>query len=189
MIGGTLEYLMNSLPHLSFQDTSEVRDRVLGLLQKYKGDTVEELSPVEVLEKEAQKFLPASRFDAFREIDLKNIHRAAFQKDKSKVVSAFAKFDLNLKKDIRAWQISQNDKEKKVVKNKLEKMIGEGNPLEKEIQIMKYQWDKLEDLSTDHFADFEALITYKLKLLILLRWWSFNQEKGLERFIQMTTNN
>ena len=189
MIGGTLEYLMSSLPNLSFQNTDEAKQRVLGLLQKYAGNAATELRPVEILDSEAEKFLPASAFYVFQKINLKSIHQEEFHKNKSKVLSAFSKFTFELKNEIRAWRKPQHENEKKLAKNNIEKIIGEGTPLEKEIQIMKYQWNKLEDLSAGHFADIEALFAYKIKLIILLRWWSFNMEKGFEKFTRMTTNN
>ena len=94
-----------------------------------------------------------------------------------------------LKKDLQAWRRPPREGEKKKSNSELEQIIGEGTPLEKEIRIMQYQWDKLEDFSAGHYANFEALVTYKIKLMILLRWWSFQVEKGLENFNRMTTNN
>lgn len=189
MMADTLEYLMSSLPNLTFQNTDKVKHRVLSLLQKYAGNTAGELSPVEILDGEAQKFLPALKFSVFQKINLKNIHEAEFRENKSKVLFAFSTFTLGLKKEIKEWRTLQNESEKKAVKHKFENIIGEGTPLEKEIRIMRYQWEKLEELSAGHFADFEALVTYKIKLMILLRWWSFNMEKGMENFSRMTTNN
>jgi hypothetical protein len=189
MIGGTLEYLMSSLPDLSFQNSDEVRQRVTGLLKKYAGPGGEELSPAEILDGEAQKFLPASVFYIFQKIDLKNIHEAEFQKNNSKVLAAYSTFIFQLKKEIKTWRTSQNESDKKAAKNKLENIIGDGTPLEKEIQLMKYQWHKLEEFSAGHFADREALFAYKIKLLILLRWWSFDAEKGFKKFTKMTAKN
>lgn len=190
MIGGTFEYLMSSLPNLSFQNTEEAKQRVLRVLQKYAGNASEGLSPADILDEEAQKFLPASAFSIFQKMNLKNIHEEAFQKNKSQVLSAFSKFTFELKKEIKARRTSQDGNDKKSTKNnRIEEIIGDGTPLEKEIRIMQYQWDTLEALSVGHFADMEAVFTYKIKLMILLRWWSFNEEKGFKNFIRMTTNN
>lgn len=187
MIGGTFEYLMSSLPDLSFQNTEEAKSKVLGLLEKYAGSTAEQLSAAEILDIEAEKFLPASMFDIFQKISLKNIHEPAFQKSKIRVLSAFSKLSFELKKAIKARRTSRNESEKTTTKDDLENIIGDGTPLEKEIQIMKYQWDRLEDFSAGHFSDMEALFAYKIKLLILMRWWSFNKQKGLAKFTQLTT--
>ena len=68
-------------------------------------------------------------------------------------------------------------------------IIGQGNPLDREIRLLKYQWSELETLSVGHFADSEALFTYKLKLLLLVRLWSFDQQRGYDTFIQFTSTN
>lgn len=189
MIGGTLEYLVSSLPNLSFQNTDEAKNRVFGLLQKYSGLPANTISPIEILDSEAQKFLSASAFYIFQKTSLENIHALEFQQSKSMVLSTFSKFTFDLKKEIRQLRISQKEKEQKSSNSGLEKLIGHGTPLDKEIQIMKYQWDKLEELSVGYFADLDALIIYKIKLMILLRWWSFKFEKGFETFTQTTTNS
>ena len=189
MIGGTFEYLMSSLPNLSFQNTEELKGRVISLLQKYAGVGANEKSMVEILDSEAEKFLPASTFCIFQKINLRNIHEKEFQQSKSTVLSTFSKFTFELKNEIKQMRISQKESDEKSSKSSLEKLIGQGTPLEKEVQIMKYQWEKLEDLSVGHFADLEELIAYKIKLMILTRWWSFQTEKGFENFTRMTTNN
>jgi flagellar motor switch/type III secretory pathway protein FliN len=177
------------LPNLSFQNSEEAKSKVFGLLQKYAGITADEVSPVEILDSEAKKFLSASTFDFFQKINLRNIHDLEFQQSRSKVLSSFSKFTFDLKKEIKKLRIAQKEKEEKSSRNSLEQLMSQGTPLEKEIQIMKYQWEKLEELSIGHYADLEALITYKVKLMILLRWWSFHAEKGFENFTRMTTNN
>ncbi len=187
MIGGTYEYLMSSLPDLQFQNTNEVKQEVTGLLQKYAGSVADQYDPVKILDIEAQKFLPVSRYRIFKKMNLKNIHNEDFQHIKSKVVSNFSRFSFELKTQLKAWRTAQNSDERKSVKNHLDHILSAGTPLEKEIQIMKYQWHKLEDLSAGHFSDVEALFTYKLKLLILLRWWSFDAQTGFEKFTRITT--
>ena len=189
MIGGTYEYLMSSLPNLSFQNTEETKREVIGLLQKYAGIDSENISPEEILNSEAQKFLPATTFTLFKKFNLENIHELEFQQSKIKVLSAFSKFSYILKNDIKEMRLSQQGEEKKSIKSDIAKLLGDGTPLEKEIFIMKHQWEKIEELAVGHFADMEALFSYKIKLMILIRWWSFNAEKGFENFSQMTKNN
>lgn len=188
MIGGTFEYLMSSLPNLSFENTIEAKGRVFNLLNKYAGVGGQKQSLVEILDNEVQKFLQESTFSVFQKIDLRNIHESEFQQSKSKVLSIFSRYMYDLKTEIKLLRISRIENDEKS-SSPIEKHIGQGTPLEKEIQIMKYQWEKIEDLSVGHFADMEALVAYKVKLLILTRWWSFNVESGYENFTQMTTKN
>jgi hypothetical protein len=189
MIDGTLEYLMSSLPNLTFQNTEEARGRILGLLQKYAGIADEEISPAEVLDIEAHKFLPPPAFQLFQKINLNSIHGLDFRQCKITVLSAFSIFTFDLKNEIKQLQTREKGSEKKTTQSILEKLIAQGTPLEKEVRIIRYQWDKLEDLSFGHFADLEALVIYKIKLLLLLRWWSFNVDKGIRIFTRMTTIN
>ena len=188
MIGGTYEYLMSSLPNLSFQNTDEAKRHVIEVLNAYSDDPTAALTPLGLWDREAQKFLPADAFNVFKKIYLANLHELEFQKSKSKVLSAFSEFNFELKKEIIKWKTSQTAKAHKAPMSNIENLVGHGTPLEKEINIMKYQWDKLEDIATGHFADMETVFTYKLKLMILLRWWSFNTEIGFNKFTRISTN-
>lgn len=186
MIGGTFEYLMSSLPHLSFQNTDEGNERIIGLLTKY-AESKEVSSPVEILDKEAQKFLSPEAFSTFKQTNLRTIHREEFRIHENSVIADFSAFTHNLKKEIGAFRKGKNSKGHKSTKSKIIKLIGEGTPLDKEIQFMQHQWNALEDLSAGHFADFESLLIYKFKLLILQRWWSFETEPGYKKYTLMTT--
>jgi hypothetical protein len=189
MIGGTLEYLMSSLPNLTFQNTEAAQRRVRGLLRKYAGDAAKKSSPVQLLDREARKFLPAAEFAVFQQINLNNIHEAAFQTKQNKVLRAYSAFALELKVALREWRKQAGASEKKAWKDLPARLIDADNPLEREVRLMQYQWNTLEELAIGHYADAEALFSYKIKLMILERWWSFDREKGFQRFLQMTTNN
>ena len=188
MIGGTLEYLMSSLPHLTFRNTAEEQERVLGLLRSYGGSTAEKLSPIQLLDEEARKFLSPADFSVFQQMTLQNIHAAAFRDRQNAVLAAYSAFSLELKTALREWRLLPGESERKAANEKLATVLGTGNPLEREVRLMKYQWDTLEALSAGHFADVAALFSYKIKLMILLRWWSFDREQGFRQFLQMTEN-
>lgn len=189
MISGTYEYLISSLPNLSFQNTEETKRAVLDLLNIYGGGETGALSPIEILDNEARKFMPAPMFHVFRRINLSNIHKAEFQNTRIRVLCAFSKSTFELKKEIEAWRLPKNGSENDTDENDIDKIVGDGTHLEKEIQILKYQWRELEDISTGHFSSLEAVFSYKIKLLLLQRWWSFDVEKGFERFTRMTHDN
>ncbi|MBK7409933.1 MAG: hypothetical protein IPJ40_18935 [Saprospirales bacterium] len=171
MISGNLEYLMNSLPNLSFQDTQEVRLQVSSILRKYAGPSVEEKSLIDLLDAEAEKFLTPGASNLLRQIELNTIHHTAFKQSKNKVLSAFSKYAFSLKDAIMQLRISHRKDVNQPSSQKQPLTITPGTPLEEEIQLLKLQWDKLEELSIGHYTDFSALVTYKLKLMILLRWW------------------
>ena len=113
MIVASYEYLMSSLPHLTFQKSEEEQRRVIGLFQKYAGNTAKAWSVLDILDQEAQKFLPAPALLVFQKIDLKNIHQEAFRKSNIKVLAAFSKSTFELKSLISAWRKPAYNEEKK----------------------------------------------------------------------------
>lgn len=189
MIGGTYEYIMSSLPDLSFQSSEETKQWVVGLLQKYAGDAGRNLSPVEILDSDAKKFLPEKAFYFFEKFNLQNIHETEFQQCKIKVLAEYAKFSFELKNELKKIRTGVEGNEQNGTKNWTKRLIGEGTPLEKENLILKYQWDTLAEISVGHLSDMGALFSYKIKLLLLLRRWSFNVERGYENFTRVTTNH
>ncbi|MDE3743478.1 hypothetical protein [Maribacter polysaccharolyticus] len=185
MITGDLEYMISSLPYLTFQDTDEERSKVFSILEKYasSSESGKNLSPL--LDAEAKKFLAPKAYRIFEQIDLETIYSASFQKSKNQELAAFSTYMYSLKKDIRQLRISRKNGVESASKKASMPLIP-GNPLEEELQLLRWQWDKLEALSIGHYADFGALVIYKLKLLLLLRWWGFDQEKGFEKFLNST---
>lgn len=185
MITGNLEYIMCSLPNLTFKDTAEERSKVFSILIKYAGPSESEKDLVALLNEEAGKFLGPKAYRIFQQIDLATIHTEAFQKNKYKVLAVYSSYLHALKKDLQQLRISRkNGLESGVEKSSLP--LVPGTPLDEEIQLLKWQWDKLEELSIGHYTDFEALSLYKLKLLLLLRWWAFDREQGFAIFLNST---
>ncbi|MBS9462610.1 DUF2764 family protein [Flagellimonas sp. 389] len=182
MISGDLEYVLVSLPHLSFEDSMETRSRVSFLLKKYAHPSTSEKSLITILEEEAGKFLNPEASRLFREIDLGTIHSNIFQESKNKVLAGFSEFMYELKKELEQLRISRRKEDSESFDKKQRLPFTPGNPLEEELQLLQLQWNKLESLSQGHYSNFTALITYKLKLMLLLRWWSFDMEKGFDLF-------
>ncbi len=186
MITGNLEYVMSSFPHLHFQNSDEERIRVFSVLRKYAGPLGEEKSIIAILDEEAGKFLTSRASHILKQITLEDIHKEVFQHSKNKVLSAFSAYVHRLKKDIEQLRISRKKRLDASMAKKQPLPLLPGTPLEEEIQLLKMQWEKLDGLSIGHYTDFGALIIYKLKLLLLLRWWSFDQKKGFENFLHIT---
>lgn len=185
-MGGTYEYLMSSLPHLTFRNTAAAQQEVLGLLRKYAGALAEGQSAAILLDGEARKFLPPKAFALFQKVNLHELHEAAFQTGTSKVLAAFSRFTLELKNDMRSIRTGES---KTSEQQKIADILGTGTPLEKEVRLMQYQWQRLEDLAQGHYADLEAIFAYKIKLLLLERWWSFEAEQGWTRFSELTATS
>ncbi len=93
----------------------------------------------------------------------------------------------SLKKDIEQLRISRkNGLDHPQQKNHSLPLVP-GTPLEEEIQLLKWQWDKLEELSIGHYADFGALVIYKLKLLIYCYDGGvLTKNRGFDNFLNIT---
>jgi hypothetical protein len=186
MLSGNLEYIMSSLPYLSFNDREEQRSHVVSILGKYHGSSIDGQRIETILDQEAGKFLSSKMFLIFQQINLSSIHDESFQKSKNEILAAFSKFTYRLKTDLLELRRSRkNESESTSSKNSRFEDIPE-SPLDAEIYLIKLQWDYLEELSIGYYTDFSALVVYKLKLLLLLRWWSFDQNKGLDNFIKIS---
>nr|WP_299340178.1 DUF2764 family protein [Allomuricauda sp.] len=186
MISGNLEYLMSSLPYLSYQDTDEERSKVFSTFKKYAGLSERGKSVTTILDNEASKYLGAKKSELLQQISLEHIHQEVFRQTNTRVLAAFSAYMYVLKKELQQLRISRKEHKEASPTKKSALPLVPGTPLEEEIQILKWQWEKLEELSIEHYADFEALVLYKLKLLLLIRLWSFDQEQGFENFLNIT---
>lgn len=187
MLAGNLEYVMSSLPNLSFSDSETIQHEVNSLFRKYGSVTDASTHLVTILNSEAEKFLSPKQFGLFKDIQLSTIHQEKFLNSNFQVVSEFSRFSRHLKQELKIYRLARKSDE---VLGKLHyDILGElsDNPLEAEIQLLKLKWQKLSDLSLGHYSDISALILYKLKLEVLLHWWSFNDEIGFDVF-QQTLN-
>lgn len=184
MIQGNLEYLMSSLPYLSFQGTEEESARVGTLFRNYAGPMGGEKDILSIFEDEAGKFLSADEFQTLKQIRLEDIHGLSFRKSKNKVLAAFSAFAYGMKQDLRYLRLARKSNLEASAHKRPSLPLKPGNPLEEEIQLMSWQWEALEELSIGHYADFGALCIYKLKLLLLVRWWGFDRKKGFEKFLE-----
>lgn len=60
----------------------------------------------------------------------------------------------------------------------LPKTVLSVNPLEREKQVMKWQWEELDSIEAGKIFTLTEVLVYKLKLQILIRLHSFNADKG-----------
>lgn len=56
------------------------------------------------------------------------------------------------------------------------------NPLNAEIILAKTRWDKIDEMESGHFFDIERIMAHALKLRLMERLNSFENEKGMKRF-------
>jgi hypothetical protein len=55
----------------------------------------------------------------------------------------------------------------------------EANPLDREVQIMQWQWENLDAVIAGKSFTLAEVIVYKLKLQLLFRMHSFSKERGI----------
>ncbi|WP_350285318.1 hypothetical protein [uncultured Croceitalea sp.] len=188
MIKGDLEYTLASLPHLSFTESSEACSKVSSIFKKYAGPSEAEKPLVTILEDEVSKFLSPKAQELFQKVNLNTIHTPRFQKSDNRFVASFSTYMYGLKQEVTKLRIARKNKDKEISNKDGQYTLVHGNPLEEEIQLLKLQWQKLEALTIEHNTDFTGLISYKLKLMLLLRWWSFDAQEGFKRFATSTIN-
>ena len=184
MFSGDLEYLLTSLPYLRFTDSIEERNRVTSIFKAY-ASSKESLSLTNILNQESAKYLSPKEQTLFKKIELDKIHTTEFLTSKYRVLSGFSTFFIKLKTELKSLRENrmQSSQFSKKSRNTIE--LEAGNPLDQEIQIMHLQWREVEKLSIGHFSDVDSLIGYKIKLLLLQRWWSFDREVGFERYLDL----
>ncbi|MBT8270434.1 MAG: hypothetical protein KJO25_00170, partial [Bacteroidia bacterium] len=107
MLAGNLEYVMSSLPNLSFSDSETIQHEVNSLFRKYGSVTDASTHLVSILNSEAEKFLTPKQFRRFEDIELKTIHQEKFLKSKFKVVSEFSRFSWRLKQELKTFRIAR----------------------------------------------------------------------------------
>ncbi|WP_370391350.1 DUF2764 family protein [uncultured Winogradskyella sp.] len=185
MLSGNLEYLMSSLPDLMFDNSETYQKEVSKLFKTYNSADEASQDLVLMLHAEAEKFLSTKEFNDLKALSLKAIHQERFQNNSQHVIASFSRFNHQMKREVQRFR--EHRKNEDLNANKLNfDILPElsNNPLKAEEQLLKLQWDKLEELSIGHYSDLAALFIYKLKLELLVRWWSFNEEVGLNIFKQ-----
>jgi len=59
-------------------------------------------------------------------------------------------------------------------------VVDQDSPLEAEVSLDRLRWEKLDDLGKAHYFDIDYLVTYALKLQILIRWDQINSSDGMQ---------
>jgi hypothetical protein len=179
MLSGNLEYLISSLPDLVFSKAEERQSRVSSLLHKYAVMAEDSQDLVTILTAEAKKFTTNAQYEYLKDLQFNTVHHESFMNSSYKVVSQFSHFMYALKREIRDLRMARlSDKNPQSTTFEFIPELS-ADPLEAEEQLLEVQWHKLNELSIGHYADFSALLLYKLKLQLLLRWWGFDREKGM----------
>ena len=145
-------YLMTSLPSLSFGQIPPI--------------TIDEFND------DAKKQLSARHFKALESIDIHKLNTKVGVKRISSFINTI-KEDLS---EVRNAKMQNRQAQPE----RLPKTALKGNPLEREMNIMRWQWEELNDIENGKTFTLTEVLVYKLKLQIIERLYSFDENKGAE---------
>jgi hypothetical protein len=121
---------------------------------------------------DSKKQLSSKHFKMLEEADTQKIDPGA----KGKLQRIFG-LNTRLQNDLEEIRDAKTEKRHPNLAH-LPKSVTGSNPLEREKQIMQWQWEQLEAIESGSTFAFINVLVYKLKLQILIRMDSFNREQG-----------
>lgn len=146
-------YLMCSLPTLSFGQSPPI--------------TIEEFRDM------AKNQLNARQFKMLEKVSMQDLNAKS---GKNRPKSLKQMLD-GLQKDLIKIRNARSARQQ-VKPDHLPASVLEENPLDRELQIMQWQWEKLDAMTVGKAFTLSDVIVYKMKLELLFRTQSFDAEKG-----------
>ena len=128
---------------------------------------------------EAKKWLSNKDYNILSRISVDDFDVKA---KSNKVLTAFKIYESNIRTDIAMWRKAKKIDQDYKPSTFAPSIIKEGNPLEIEKKLLELRWAFLDEMEREHNFDLGFLILYYLKLQILKRLFTFNKEKGLNKF-------
>ncbi len=145
-------YLMTSLPSLSLGEAPPI--------------TIDEFND------DAKRELSSRHFKALQSVDIQKLEAKIGVKNISSLLETI-KEDLSEVRTAKAQ--SRQAKPELLPLNAFR-----GNPLEREMNIMQWQWEELQDIEAGKTFTLTEVLVYKLKLQLVERLYSFNKVRGAE---------
>ena len=143
-------YLMTSLPSLSLGEAPPI--------------TIDEFND------DAKRQLSARHFKALQSVDIQKLDAKVGVRSISSLLETIKE---DLSEVRKAKKQSRQAKPERLPLNALR-----GNPLEREMNIMQWQWEELQDIEAGKTFTLTEVLVYKLKLQLVERLYSFNKVKG-----------
>ncbi len=155
-------YFVSQLPSLQFNQKPHI-ERVYFLEQ-------------------AQKWLRFPEFDILAKVNLDDFFGV---KSDISVLKDYKDFEKRLRNEIALLRSAKKDKKSHQASSEIKLAVADASPLEAEIKLLLIRWKFIEEQQVGHNFDLAWLILYFLKLQILERLFTFNKEKGVDRFDQL----
>ena len=148
-----LVFLISSLPALSYGQVPPIT------LDEFINDAKTQLSD--------------RHFQVLEQVDLRKMRSDVKHGDAKAIGEMLNDLQMDIS-EIRKANTRQRGAKLKT----LPRSIVNANPLEREMQMMHWQWEVLSDLESGKAFSFTEVLVYKLKLQILCRLQSFDKKEG-----------
>ena len=128
---------------------------------------------------EAEKWLTEREMAALNEV---KINRYTASGKDHPVYMKILQYEHLIRTDVAKWREAQkNDLDYKPSAIPAA-LLKEGTPLDAEMKLMRLRWDYIDEMMREHHFDFGYLILYYIQLQLLQRFFTFDKERGLEKF-------
>ncbi len=145
-------YLMTSLPSLSLGEAPPI--------------TIDEFND------DAKCQLSSRHFKVLQSVDIQKLESKVGVKSVSSLINS-------IKEDLS--EVREAKKQNRQAKpERMPNSLLKGNPMEREMNILHWQWEELQDIEAGKTFTLTEVLVYKLKLQLVERMNSFNKNKGAE---------
>lgn len=128
---------------------------------------------------EAEKWLNKKDFQILHDV---NINDFVVKNQDSKLLKQYKRFEYNIRYELSKLRKARKKGEKYKISALFSKIISENNPLEIERKLLYLRWKFIEEIELGHYFDLEYVVSFYLKMQILERFFSFDKEKGKQKF-------
>jgi len=145
-------YLMTSLPSLSLGQVPPI--------------TIDEFND------DAKRQLSVRHYKKLQSVDIQKLNAQVG-------VESISTFLKKLKEDLS--EVREAKAQNRQAKpERMPNSVLRGNPLEREMNIIQWQWEELQDIEAGKTFTLTEVLVYKLKLQLIERLYSFDENKGAE---------
>lgn len=133
----------------------------------------------EVFLEEVKKWVRGKEFSILSCLDLNDFR---VKEEDPPILKEYKKFELGLRKDVSLWRKVKKEGGEFNPEVIPKDILKDADPLEAEKRLLRLRWEFIEERQLGHYSDLEFLILYFLKFQILERLFTFDKEKGKEKF-------
>ena len=128
---------------------------------------------------ESEKWISGKEFKTLLNAD---INDTSVRTNDHNVLVLYKNFESRLRNDIVNWRKARHLDQNYTPSSFPVSLIKDGNPLEVERNLMELRWAFIDEMERERHFDLGVLILYYLKLQILKRYFTFDKQKGLNKF-------